>query len=486
MAALYRSIPLWLRIYGWVLLIVTIVIVVLCYRVLTVSGNASLNREYDSALEKHAMLGNALSLYAGSLLERFEYEQLQERELLAAAVQNYSRYYTAERSGIGMKSREEEHLYSNMPPQWEASMNLAPPDDGQRSYVLRMVDERVIVFVSGWVSIGQQRYRLDYAQDISGMLEAGKTLSRQISGWLAAGLLLLAAGLYAIIKRALRPLAQLSGQAQAMGSGQYEQRISIEYEDEIGRLAGEFNQMAEAVQARTRQLQETVRERERLITSLAHELKTPLTSIMGYASLLQDYAIDGVNREKALQSIRAESKRLDDLSRKLLELFRLAGGQVLNVQPIDVDAVFEQLQLIARFGLQQRRQTLATERTVSQLYADQELLLILLANLVDNASKASEPGSVLRLQIYEENGSVVLAVSDPGCGIPAEHQDEVFQPFYMMDRARDRVKGGHGLGLSLCKAIAEAHGGWMRLESREGAGTTVYTVLPVRQDFAKR
>jgi signal transduction histidine kinase len=450
------------------------------------SGNVNLKREYESALEKHAMLGNALSLYAGSLLERFEYDPSQERELLAAAVQNYSRYYTAERSGIGMTSRAEERLYSNMSPQWEASMDLSPPEDGKRSYVLRMMDERAVVFISGWVNIGQQRYRLDYAQDITGMLEAGKTLAWQIGGWLAAGLLLLAAGLYVIIKRALRPLAQLSEQAQAMGSGQYEQRISIVYEDEIGSLAGEFNQMAESVQARTRQLQETVREREALITSLAHELKTPLTSIMGYTSLLQDYAIEGPERERALQSIRAESKRLDDLSRKLLELFRLAGGQLLDLQPIDADAFFEQLQLIARFGLQQRRQSLDMESTVHQLCVDQELILVLLANLVDNASKASEPGSVLRLRIYKEAGRIVLAVSDPGSGIPAEHQGEVFQPFYMLDRARDRVKGGHGLGLSLCKAIAEAHGGWIRLESREGAGTTVYTVLPVRQVFAKR
>jgi signal transduction histidine kinase len=474
--------PLWIRIYLMVFGLIALIILFFSYRMITVSSEAGLQREYTGSLDRHTMFYNALRMYA-STMDQITYNPNLEHKMLTQAVQNYGLYYTDNKSHIAMTTEEGEQLYSSISPDDEHAMALTPSKDGRRSYVIRSVGWRTVLFVSGWMDINGKLFRLDFTDDITNLIADQKSLAQQMSLWLSVGMIMLAVGLYVLIRQALRPLAQLSTQAQAIAKGRYDHRITVKRGDEIGQLAVDFNHMADAIQANTELLQRAVHERERFIASLAHELKTPLTSIMGYADLLQYYHLDEQEVIQALQFIRNESKRLDDISIKLLEMFRLGEGPVLNKQVVPVFSLMQQAELITRFSLSRKGQLLDIKSSITEVAIDQELFLVLLSNLIENASRASDNEAVISIRVYSEEGSVVFCVRDNGCGIPVEHLNDVFQPFFMLDRARDGKKKGHGLGLSLSKAIAEAHGGRIDMESQVGEGTTVYALIPNQENL---
>ena len=321
-------------------------------------------------------------------------------------------------------------------------------------------------------------FRLDYASNISAWIYSQKRLSTQISLMLAVGMLFLAVGLLFMIRRALNPLVELILQAKTVAEGNYEHQIEVRSSDEIGQLAVEFNQMTESIRRHTQMLQEEIKERERFMASMAHELKTPLTSIMGYVSLLKNYNLDREETKKALNFIDKESKRLDEISKKLLNLFRISGGQGVTKKKISVTSMFKQLESISGMFLAEREQFLKLEAFIEYIDGDEELLMLLLNNLVENASKFSARGTHILVNAYREGSSAIFSVRDYGCGISQEHLDRVFQPFFMSDASRSKKEKGYGLGLSLCKAIAEAHGGRIYIDSHLGKGTCVFVNLP--------
>ncbi len=469
--------PLWIRIYLLAFGLSAVIILFFCYQIAAVSSEHSMQREYSRSLDRHVMFASAMKMYAASI-EKMAFNPGLRQELLTRAAQNYGRYYTDGKSYIAMTSLDGEKLYSSFSPADEKIMELDPPKDGRRSFVIRQSGEHSVLFVSGWMSIAGQLYRLDYENDVTDMVAGQQTLATQIALWFSAGMILLAIGLYVLIRHALRPLAQLGTQAKALARGNYDPRIAVARRDEIGQLALEFNHMADAVQSHMELLRREVKERETLIASLAHELKTPLTSIMGYASLLENYELEQAEKQKALRLIHSESKRLDDMSKKLLNLFRLGNGRVVRKEQVRVAQLLEHLDMISKLSLAGKGQSLVMKSVVETALVDEELLYVLLNNLVENASKASGYHETIFLSVYAEGEFVVFCVSDKGCGIPAEHVSDVFQPFFVLDTARNRKYSGHGLGLSLCKAIAEAHGGSISIVSSLGKGTSVYIRVP--------
>ncbi|RNB78096.1 sensor histidine kinase [Brevibacillus nitrificans] len=474
----WGQMPLWIRVYLLTFGLSTVIILFFSYPIIAASSEHSIQREYSRSLDRHVMFASAMKMYAASI-EKMAFNPGMRQDLLTRAAQNYGWYYADGKSHIAMTGPDGEELYSSLSPEDEKLMDLNPPKDGRRSFVIRQSGERSVLFVSGWMSIAGELYRLDYENDVTDMIAGQRSLTTQISLWFSAGMILLGVGLYFLISHSLKPLAQLSAQAKALARGNYDPRIEMTRQDEIGQLAMEFNHMADAVQAHMELLRREVKDRETLIASLAHEVKTPLTSIMGYASLLENYELNEADKQKALHLIHLESKRLDDLSKKLLNLFRLGNERVvLRKEPVRVSLLLEHLERISKLSLARKGQSLVSKSIVETVVVDEELLQVLLNNLVENASKASDYHESILLSVYTEGELVVFCVRDRGCGIPVEHLGDVFQPFFVLDTARNRKYSGHGLGLSLCKAIAEAHGGSISIVSRCGEGTSVYIRVP--------
>lgn len=271
-------------------------------------------------------------------------------------------------------------------------------------------------------------------------------------------------------RRMTRPLRTLTTASAEIADGDYARRTGLHTGDEIETLSSSFDKMVDAVQEKITALQADVRQREDFMGAFAHELKTPMTSIIGYADMLRTIQASPAEQYEAAGAIYHEGRRLEALSGKLLALLGL-GEETITLQPTALAALWPRLQAACP-GV-----PLQLPACDAAVQADADLLLDLLCNLVGNAVKASEPGQPVEVRAADNGDTVTLTVADHGCGIPQSEISRVTEPFYMVDKSRARKQGGSGLGLALCKRIAEVHGSDLHIESTPGEGTRVSVIL---------
>ncbi len=269
-----------------------------------------------------------------------------------------------------------------------------------------------------------------------------------------------------------RPLKRLTAVTREIASGSFSTRAKARGNDEIGALTRNFNAMADVVEEKIHDLEETARQREDFIASFAHELKTPLTSIIGYADMLRSYDMDVADRQTAANYIFSEGKRLEALSFHLLDLIVL-HKQEFTLVPVESAVFVKEVANILMPLLQKYRQTLHVKTSRAVLLLEPNLMKTLLYNLIDNACKASEADGDIFLTGESDGDTYRFSVQDHGRGIPRDELNKITEPFYMVDKSRSRKQNGAGLGLALCQLIAQLHGGELHFESELGKGTCV-------------
>lgn len=321
---------------------------------------------------------------------------------------------------------------------------------------------------------------LAYSRDISGLYTQQQELNRffVMINWIAGPVLALL--LYLLIRHLTGPLKQLAETAKTMAEGDYSNRVELYTRDEFGELALHFNRMASVVEQRITDLSDMAEEKQRMVDNLAHELRTPLTSMQGFAEFLTSANIGQEDQIKAGHYIWSETVRLKNLAFKLLDLSVLRH-QLLVQSEVEVAGMFEAVLQTMQDKLSENGIPLEMDCSISVVRGDADLLASFLVNLLDNAIHASSPGRLIRLLAYRQNGEAVLEVRDSGRGMTPEQSKRAFEPFYRADPARSRVYGNAGLGLSLCRQIAEAHEARVELESVLGQGTSIRLFLA--EDF---
>ena len=306
-------------------------------------------------------------------------------------------------------------------------------------------------------------------------LFAARTRNLQRFLLLEAAVLVWAGIVVAIVSRSLtRPLAALTRASAEIAAGDYARRTGVATADEIGELARRFDRMSAAIQEKVDALELSVRQRDDFMGAFTHELKTPMTAILGYADTLRTMQVDPEEQRQAAGAIYHEARRLEALGGKLLQLFHLAD-EPLALVPVPLQTVFDRAARAAAGAL--GGCTLAITPTPARVEGDPDLLVDLLLNLITNAARASEEGQPIRVEAHPTDGGVEVRVSDRGRGIPPDQLDRITEPFYMVDKSRARKQGGSGLGLALGAAIARAHGTQLQFESAPGQGTTVRFTL---------
>ncbi len=289
-----------------------------------------------------------------------------------------------------------------------------------------------------------------------------------------------------------RPIRELSFTARHIARGNLDVRAVNHSQDEIGELSRNFNRMADALVERMKEKEEEARRKEEearqkeleakqqedFTAAFAHELKTPLTSIIGYADMLGTMQLTEAEKSESAYYIFRQGKRLESLSHKLLELVGM-DKQELEKRPIQTKELEENIRNTMRplFDQKQINGKIALEK--ARLSGDKDLLLSLLYNLLDNASKAVEPGGFILLKGTRAGEEYEFKVVDNGRGIPKEEISRITEAFYMVDKSRSRREGGAGIGMALCQKIVKLHGGEMRIDSRLGEGTVVRIIIPL-------
>jgi signal transduction histidine kinase len=274
-----------------------------------------------------------------------------------------------------------------------------------------------------------------------------------------------------VARRLRRSVASLADSAEAVAQGHLDVRVK-QTDDELGRLGHAFNRMTarlEAADARQRGF----------LADVAHELRTPVTAIEGFATALADgTAATPEDRAESMGFIRAEAARLRELVRDLQELTWLDLDPPVRSEPVDLaDAARV---AVARLELDAHVRGITLEGPSGALMAQADPVHVdtILANLVANALAASGLGDSVRLTPRSEPGMAGIAVTDTGSGIAPEHLPYIFDRLYRVQSARDRDLGGSGLGLSIVKRLATLLGGRVSVASELGAGSTFTLWLP--------
>lgn len=256
-----------------------------------------------------------------------------------------------------------------------------------------------------------------------------------------------------------RPLSQLADAAAKLADGDYAAPLPAAKNDEMNALIRAFSRMSAAIDERETALRTQAEERQALIDALAHEMRTPLTAILGGARLLQQSRLSGSQQSELLDTMAREASRLSTMDERLLLLTRL-DHEAPAFAPFDSRAMAREA-LSVFDGVQ-------LEGDGAVFVGERELTILLLRNLVVNAQRAGGKEAV-RVTLHPDG----FDVTDYGCGMTKEQIARAFEPFYKADKARTRSAGGAGLGLPLCRKIARLHHGELHMESEIGRGTRV-------------
>jgi heavy metal sensor kinase len=288
-------------------------------------------------------------------------------------------------------------------------------------------------------------------------------------------LLLLGYGGWFLAGRALKPVAMITTSARKITAENLGLRLKVENpDDEIGRLAETFNDTLA-------RLEDSFVRTRRFSVDVSHELRTPLTIIRGDTEIGLKWAKEPDEFRTILASNMDEINRMSDIIEHLLELSRAADKKLpLIMEEVDMKELLQELV--------DRESTSAGDKGLNlSLDGEQEIYVLgdrkrlrqLFAALLDNAVHFTPPDGDIRITLMRDTGRARIAVRDTGIGIAAEDLPHLFDHFYRVDAARNRAHGGSGLGLSLAKSFAEAHGGGISVESTPGQGSVFTVTLPL-------
>lgn len=289
--------------------------------------------------------------------------------------------------------------------------------------------------------------------------------------------LLVGTGLaYLLAYMLTKPLKNLTDATKKLSAGDLACRSGVKSNDEFGTLSESFDAMAERLQESMEQMQASLRRRDEFIGSFAHEMKTPMTSIIGYADFIRSGSLDEEEQMNAANYIFSEGKRLESLSNRLLEIIVMKNRE-LNLKPTSPAQLISHIVEYMKPVYSQNGIELRCECEEGECLLEADLVKSLVSNLIDNSKKSfSEGGSIYVRSSMLPDGCEIKVIDD-GPGIPEEAIEHLTEAFYRVDKSRSRMQGGAGLGLALCNDIAKLHNGSLKICSRVGNGTEVTVTL---------
>ena len=349
--------------------------------------------------------------------------------------------------------------------------------ENEKSFIIRTINNRKYAFVSSIVSLENKDFKLIISKDIQYVYTERSNNYKFFMIIDLIMLIILSAGMYIISKKLTNPLVKLSNVSKDIAKGEYNIRaVESKKNDEIGVLEHNFNLMIDVIENNIEELKYLNESKQRFIDSLNHEIKTPITSIIGYSELLLKSNVSEEIKIKSLKYINSEAKRLETLNSTLLKL-TLMREENRKLGKVELKEAINNVKNILIYKMERKNIKLNIKIENIDLVQDKELLEVLLTNIIDNSIKASNVGSWIDVEGYYGNNEYILKIKDKGIGIPQEDLDKVLEPFYMVDKARTRKNNGIGLGLSICSEICNMYNISLDIKSKLNVGTEVILIF---------
>ncbi len=434
---------------------------------------------FDYSIKKESNQNTNKNILEKYMLESYIVEIIQNgedvsNEKIIDYLKKVYSYIEESEEKVALLNEKKEIIYSNIQ-NIDTSFNLNQIlNQNTDEYSIKNINGKpYMIFVSN-MSINNKNLYLINTYNIENLY---KERDRQLKSILYSDIIIIIFSaifvcLFSIILT--RPINNLNKISKKIANGKFDERLKIESNDEIGSLAVSFNQMADEIENKINELKMKVKEKDDFINGFAHELKTPMTAMVGYADILRLKKCDEDTYRKAVEYIYQETKRLEVLSHKLMKLMSLSEEKIV-FKEIDVNTLIQKVLKIEENVVKNKVEVDVKGGTI---LGDIELLEAVLRNLIENSDNSMPKdkkiiikGRALKSKKY------LFSVIDRGKGIPKEHLNRVKEDFYMVDKSRSRKMGSSGIGLSLVEKILNLHNSKLKIKSKENVGTIAYFVI---------
>jgi len=438
------------------------------------SYNFNRQRETENSIREQETIKSTITDRLRNA-ESFFPDAPQNTERLFAIISPLAEYYEQQGVLLALYIDNDHSVLSNIP---NINNELLKLDEAQSKNIIEETIEgkRYVLVASKLADYPQLRFV--YARDISQIDDYRVNIGRVFAIINIIVLGFLGASIYLLLKHITKPVSKLTTVTVDMANGAYDKRIDVNSNDELGVLADNFNRMADSIEEQMELLRKSAEDKQQFINDLTHEIKTPMTSILGYSEYLHSAKSTEEERMIAAAHLHDMTLRLENLSEKLLDL-AYSRDENIEWETVLVKELFDELAMMMRPKLAPRSIELITFPELDYITGDKMLILLMLQNLVENAAKASKDGAAVTVRTYIEEHPVI-EVRDTGCGMDKHDVERIMAPFYRVDKSRSRKFGGVGLGLSIVSQIASLHGAKIDIESEPEFGTAVriYLQLP--------
>ncbi|CAM4458021.1 signal transduction histidine kinase [Paenibacillus endophyticus] len=466
---------LWLKIYLFSILVFVVIFNAASIMVIERSHNKMLGQAIDVALSQNMSIHSSVDAIVPILriYDSIDYE----KTVLTRIANEFVDKNSDQKIYLDITDDSNRTVFNNsgfpMPAERSELGNLI---NNRIHYILRDMGSKTILFTANITDINHKAYVFTYMKDVTSVYQERVDQYKFFAQVDLAACLVFMMIMLIVSKSLTRSIDRLNRTAKVIAQGNFSERVQLKSRDEIGVLGASFNEMAGVVEDKIIELERINEEKQRFINNFTHELKTPLTSIIGYANFLrttkykEELFVDGLN------VIYSEGKRLESLSLKLMDLILLKKGH-FQLEQQSLHKIIAEMKPALDIMVKDKGVQVVLDCQDANLLLETDLIKVLIFNLVDNALKASSAGQTVALRNFWREDGCVLAVMDQGIGIAKEHQDKIFEPFYMADKSRTGSGSGAGLGLAICQNVADIHNASIHISSRMPHGTIVEVIF---------
>lgn len=457
---------IFVKLYIGIMAIIVLSLLVSGYLMVGSFQKESINHEVDNCKERYSMFLNSFQNNLNM--------ETQKKDADADLVRSVAMQIDGDdKTDIAIKMNDKV-VYSTI----NSQLAFGIPQENIIKHDIRRVDKKTYILCYSLFIKNDISYTCVTANDITSLLmENNNQLKRYGLIYL---LVLIGGTIFAVFfsVHLTKPIRYLSEASKALAEGNYKKRISVISNDELGELTKTFNKMADTIEDKIDALELSVRQKEDFIAAFAHETKSPMTSVIGYADYIYQNRLDDNERKEAAGTIMNEGMRLQALSEKLMDIVSLKKSG-LKKEEIQTNEMVEDVKLTLSPKLEARDAHIEFSVQDEYIYVDYDLFKTVVVNVIDNSLKAGAKKITVSGE-RQEGRTFVFTIKDNGMGIPENELRRVKEAFYMVDKSRSRKEHGAGLGLALCNRIMILHGGRLELKSKAGEGTTVTLKLLIR------
>lgn len=466
---------LWQKIYFFSLILLIFTLNIVGFVLIQKLHNNLLEKEVEKCIAEQKFVSSEFKINSLAV-QKFHYldPTIDVNMSINTLMNEHNNFIDGETSYYGkieVLDEENKILYSDVNfPICDEKQELDNLSLGKTNYIIRTLDKKQYLYVSSEISVYNTPIKIHYAKNISSIYVEKKN---QYSLFMKLNVLicsLFGVFMFFISRLITKPINTLIDSTQKISLGQYAERVRIKSKDEFNVLSNNFNLMAQTIEDKINELETSNIEKETFINDFTHELKTPLTSIIGYSNLIRTSKYDEELFFESSNYIYKEAKRLEQMAFKMMDLI-YSKTQEIKLMPEKIIPIIYEVKKSLLGKLNEKNIDLIIEGKDYMLQVDKELIKIALCNLVENSIKASDNNSKIYIKVFTSNDKIFISVLDYGTGIDKEHLEKVWQPFYVVDKARCRKNNGAGIGLSICKKIAQVHNANIKIKSELGNAT---------------